>query len=57
MIFLISSQHQDVIDIEEWNLIKNLTKTLLPFYTFISESNRHTDECILLDIIKKVEIM
>jgi len=36
MIVIISTQYQGMIDIEEWNLIENLTKTLLSFYTFIS---------------------
>jgi len=37
MKILISSQYQDVIDIEEWNLTKNLTTPLLSFYTLISD--------------------
>jgi len=57
MKILISSQYQDVIDIEEWSLIKNLTKTLLSLYTFISENNRQIDKCISWFVIIRVEIL
>jgi len=57
MKILISSQYQDVIDIEECSLIKNLTKTLLSLYTFISENNRQIDKCISWFVIIRVEIL